>query len=316
MARKKHQKSKFRIYAEYIPFRLLYGFIHMLPIQVGTWLATHLFTLLYFADVRHRKRSVEHLMHAGITADPKEANRLGRRSYHEFAKLLVEVVKMDQLYSLDRVDFSGDPEAVEYLKAGNPTIVVTGHFGNWEVAGTAFSDLSGTPMLSLMRPFANPLIGELILNHRKSDIHELLDKNKGLRPLLRALGKKHVTVLIDQHASAGEGVVCEFFGHPARVHMTPALLHLKSGIPIVPEMTFRAGDDFRFDLRLGKLIRYTPTEDKDGDVQKVTQLAISALEEMIREAPEQWLWAPRHWLNLNRRNAEEYKDWKPAPRGN
>ena len=32
---------------------------------------------------------------------------------------------------------------------------------------------------------------------------------------------------------------------------------------------------------------------------------------MIREEPLQWLWAPRHWLDINRRQAPLYKNWKP-----
>ena len=122
-----------------------------------------------------------------------------------------------------------------------------------------------------------------------------------------------ITMLIDQHAAGSEGVECEFFGHPARVHMTPALLHLKTGLPILPEVTRRVpGEDFRFELVVGDLIRYTPTGDKNRDVQAITQLCISALEKLIREAPEQWLWAPRHWLDINRREAEKYRDWKPS----
>ena len=79
----------------------------------------------------------------------------------------------------------------------------------------------------------------------------------------------------------------------------------------MPELTFRTGDNFNFDLRVGKLIRYTPTGDKEKDVQAVTQMCISALEKLIREDPIQWLWAPRHWLDINRRQAPLYKDWKP-----
>ena len=63
--------------------------------------------------------------------------------------------------------------------------------------------------------------------------------------------------------------------------------------------------------RVGKLIRYTPTGDKEKDVQIITQQCISALEKMIREEPLQWLWAPRHWLDINRRQAPLYKNWKP-----
>ena len=40
-------------------------------------------------------------------------------------------------------------------------------------------------------------------------------------------------------------------------------------------------------------------------------MCATALEKLIMEQPEQWLWAPRHWLDINRRQAAQYKDWTP-----
>ncbi len=317
MAKKKHEKSKFRIYLEFIPFWVLYQFIHLLPLKTGYKLSGLLFRLLLAVDRRHRVRTIQHLLHAGVAKDEAEARRIATRSLLEFSKLFVEIVKMDQLYSPERIRAVGSPSAVDQTfptdREGGQVIIVTAHYGNWEVAGTAFSELARRPMSSFMRPFGNPLVGKMILNHRAGSMHELIDKREGIRPILRAAARgRNITMLIDQHAAGNEGIECEFFGHPARVHMTPALLHLKTGLPILPELTRRVpGDDFRFELVVGDLIRYTPTGDKQRDVQAISQLCISALEKMIREEPEQWLWAPRHWLDLNRRGAENYKDWKP-----
>ncbi len=319
MAKKKKEKSTFRIYAEYLPFCLLYGVIHILPLKTGYALSTFLFRLLYLIDRRHRVRTVQHLMHAGMFTDKAEASRFARKTYLEFAKLLVEVVKMKQLYSKDKIFVTGSQETIDYVtpapgkESGEQVIIITAHYGNWEVAGTAFSEQANRPMTSFMRSFGNPLIGRMILAHRAGKLHELVDKTEGIRPILRAAGAgRNITMLIDQHAASGEGVDCEFFGHPARIHMTPALLHLKTGIPIMPELTRRRpGSNFEFDLVLGDLIRYKPTGNKQHDVQAVSQLCATALEKLIREEPVQWLWAPRHWLDINRREADKYKNWQP-----
>lgn len=317
----RHQKSRFRINLEFYGFRLLYQLLHRLPLRTAYRTSCALLQLMMCFDRRHHTRTISHLIHAGICADRKEALRFARRSYTEFGKLIVEIVKMDQLYSSDKIHVEGPEATLNYmLPERNPegprnVIIVTAHLGNWEVAGTAFSEKNGVHMTSLMRAFSNPRIGEMILAHRASATHTLADKSRGVRPLLRALlNNETATVLIDQHAANREGVVCEFFGHPARVHMTPALLHLKTGVPILPELTVRRpGDNFEFTVVVDDLIRYTPTGDKDHDVKELTQLCISRLEAMIRRYPEQWLWAPRHWLDIDRRNADQYKNWKPKP---
>ncbi len=308
--KKKKQKSTFRIYLEYIPFFCVYHLLNLIPLKIAYRITTFMFIFVFWLDGRHRKRAISHLLHAKVAKNPAEARKMALRSYQEFAKLLVEIVHMGRLYSPERIRVVGTPAGVAFLTPPHEpgtgqAIVVTAHYGNWEVAGTAFSDYSQIRMLSLMRPFANPKIGELILRNRRSNVHELLDKNVGLRPAIKALREgRHVTILIDQHASSAEGVETVFFGQPCRTHKTPALLHLKTGVPILPELTRRCGD-FEFELVLGDPIRYTPTEDKEHDVQVITQMCTTALEKMIAEQPEQWLWAARRWLNINRKTRNE-----------
>ena len=103
MAKEKKEKSKFRIYAEYYPFCVLYGILHLLPLKVGYAICTFLFRLLFIADRRHRVRTIQHLVHAGLFANEAEARRFAKVTYLEFAKLLVEIVKMNQLYSRDKI---------------------------------------------------------------------------------------------------------------------------------------------------------------------------------------------------------------------
>lgn len=142
------------------------------------------------------------------------------------------------------------------------------------------------------------------MKHRRGPNHELAEKEGGIRDALRALRKgKHIAILADQHASRREaGVEATFFGHPARTHTSPALLHLKTGVPIAPEITRRVGP-FQFEFVFGKLIEFQPTGDKERDIRTLTQLYTSELERLIADQPEQWLWAHRRWLDIDRVSA-------------
>ena len=307
MAKKKKEKSTFRIYAEYLPFCLLYGVIHILPLKTGYALSTFLFRLLYLIDRRHRVRTVQHLMHAGMFTDKAEASRFARRTYLEFAKLLVEVVKMKQLYSKDKIFVTGSQETIDYVtpapgkESGEQVIIITAHYGNWEINGTAIPERSGLPMCSVVRSFDNPAIGELINANRRGPLHTIVEKRGSLRPLMRTLKKGGIAnLLIDQHASREEGVETVFFGHPCRTHISPALLHLKTGIPILPEITRRVSDDFEFEILLGDLIEYQPTGNRARDIQIISQLCTTELEKLIARDPLQWMWAARRWLDINR----------------
>lgn len=312
------EKSKFRIYLEYLPFYLLYKLLHIMPLKLAMRLGMFGTKLLYYLDRTHASRAVRNILHSGFTSDHSEAIRIAKAMFREFGKLLVEIVKADQYLNDESASVSGPEATLQHILPENNTgsrqvILITAHLGNWEMAGVAYARKTATPMTSLMRDFSNPLIGKLILNHRQGKEHFLVDKKRGIRPILKALNQGHtVTVLIDQYAACGEGVECSFFGHPAKVHMTPALLHLKTGVPIMPEITYRVNDNFKFCLEVGDLIYYEPTGDKEKDIRIITQKCITALEELIRRHPEQWLWASRHWCDLDRRSAKNYLNWKPS----
>ena len=304
----KKQKSKFTIWAEYIPFLIFYKFMRLIPLKAAYALSSFFIGCGYYLDARHRNRTINHMLHAGIVKDRKEAVKLAKKCWHEFSMLLAEIFKMDQCYEKAKITVSGPPESVrEFYKETakfKTHILGVAHYGNWEAAGHAYCELSGRTMASMMRPFDNPKIGELILSHRASPLHQLIPKNLGIRQGLKALNEGRVfTVLVDQHAAHNEGVETIFFGHPCMTHKTPALMHLKTGHPLIPEVTRRLpGKDFRFEIVLGNMIKYEPTDDKERDVQVITQMCTTELERLIREQPEQWMWAARRWLDADGRH--------------
>ncbi len=298
-------KTKLRIWAEFIPFLILCKVIRVIPLGVAYFISRQLFRGLYLIDCRHRVRTIEHLMHAGIAENRKQATALAKEAYLNFSMLLVEIFKMNQLIEIEKIAVKGSPAAIREAcntEGGNTNvIVITAHYGNWELAGSIWAEKFKIPMVSVMRPFANPLIGKNILGSRESDIHQSVPKEGGIRGLMRALKEgKTIAILADQHANRKEGVETVFFGQPCRTHSSPALLHLKTGVPIIPMLTRRVDRHLNFEFVIGDLIRYTPTGDKEKDVQAVTQMFTTALEKLIREKPMQWMWAHRRWLNLNR----------------
>lgn len=306
--KRRKEKTKLRIWAEYIPFRIFLELVRLIPTKVAYALSSFVFRLMFlFFDRKHSKRSIEHLLHAGVAKNQDEAVAIAKRTYHNFSMLLVEIFKMDQIIDLDSVTVTGSESAIKEacIHGGDNinVIIVTAHYGNWELAGPAWAQKFGIPMVSIMRKFGNPLIGKCILKSRQSDIHQCVYKEGGIRGMFKALRRgKTIAILADQHASTSEGgIETIFFGHPCRTHASPAILHLKTGVPIVPMITRRKPGGKGFEFVIADLIRYTPTDDKLADIHAVTQMHTTAIEKLISEAPEQWLWAHRRWLDINRK---------------
>ncbi len=278
------------------------------PLRAAYRIADICGRLIFRFNRKQKERVIQHLMHAGVAKDRGGAIGIGRRNFIHFAKLLVEIVVSPRYLKKENlsgfVTINGPEESKRlFFNPGKSRncILICAHFGNWEMAGQAYTMLSGVPLLSVMRPFDNPRIGEYILGSRVGGMHTVCDKRGALKPLLLQMKNSHsVAFLVDQHANAKEGVLTSFFGHPARTHKAPALLHLKTGVPILLMMPRRVSDDFKFEFIISEPISFSPGGNQEEDLLKIMQRINDETEKVIRSYPEQWLWAHRRWLDINR----------------
>ncbi|MEM4248598.1 MAG: lysophospholipid acyltransferase family protein [Candidatus Nanoarchaeia archaeon] len=312
MSSKKKTKSEFTINLEYFLFSLIAKIYRVLSLKKAYLLAKIIGRIAYWIDFIHRRRIIRNLLHAGIAKNKTEAIELAKKNFTHFAMLFVEIIKFRQIVSPENfhkhITVSGNEQAIlagigDKTKGIPPqqVIIITGHFGNWEIAGSAFTFLSGKEMLSVMRPFDNPKIGAEIEDMRIGHKHTVVHKKGAIRALVEAVKNKHnICFVSDQHASTSEGVETIFFGHPARSHTAPSGLHLKTGLPIIVGGLVRKNENFEFEFVADSIIQVKPSKDRDADIRSITQAYTSSLQNIISKYPEQWLWAHRRWLDLER----------------
>jgi Kdo2-lipid IVA lauroyltransferase/acyltransferase len=302
MARK---KNTFLIYFEFLAILPVVISCRILPVRLGYYIADFISLLFFIFDRKHRNRVIKHLIFAGVCKNKKEAKKMGRENFRQFGYLAIEILKTKQLITPEtisnHVSFAGSQTSIDmFFESETPTnaIVLTAHYGNWEIAAFIYTLMSGHHLLSVMRIFDNPLIGKHIAHQRLGFDHSLCPKKGAMKPLMKTLRNgDSVSIVVDQHAGRNEGVETKFFGKDARTHASPAMLHLKTGVPILVGITKRIGI-FKFKVFVADPIIMKPTGDKEGDILKLTQEYTTALEKLIREnGPEQWLWAHRRWLD-------------------
>ena len=105
-------------------------------------------------------------------------------------------------------------------------------------------------------------------------------KNKGI-----------IGMMVDQSLSTG-GVFVDFFGRPASSTTLPALLHIRTGAPVMFAYLLRNGERFRL---VFEPVTFPPVEDPAARIQIYTQVMSSQFEQVIRRYPENWLWLHNRW---------------------
>ena len=184
-----------------------------------------------------------------------------------------------------------DDDLLAWLRMHPGSIIVTGHLGNWEVAGQTFV-AHGYPLTSVAKQIGTPATTQRLNHYRRALGQKIVMADGAVRGLVRALGAgEFVALLVDQHVDPAEGGVwVDFFGLPAAVSSAPARLAMKYQVPVgVCFAQSLPGGRYRCRL-LG-----TCTPAPGDDPAQVTQQIIDLLAGAIRRYPSQWLLCYKRW---------------------
>ena len=175
------------------------------------------------------------------------------------------------------------------LKRGKGVLFATGHLGNWELSAFSHAILSA-PMNVVVRPLDNPRIDDFVERRRGLSGNHLISKREFARPILQALRRNEaVGILVDQNVLPENGAFVDFFGKPACSGTTFARIAAHSGAVVIPGFALWS------DKEQLHILRFYPEVAITGDLERDTAAIQKAVEQAIREYPDQWLWIHRRW---------------------
>ena len=210
-------------------------------------------------------------------------------------RTMVELLKSpyltpEQLRALVRLH--GLEHLHEALAQGHGVLLLTAHFGNWELMG-AMAAREGLPLAVIARDSQEASTASLINRSRESHGIEVLER-EDTRAMLRALRNNRILgILPDQHA-AGGSVIVDFLGRPAATAVGVATLAARTGARVVPGFCLRRPDG-SFDVIVQPPLELAQTGDREADLRANTALMNQVIGEQILAHPEQWLWLHRRW---------------------
>ncbi|MEZ6113693.1 MAG: lysophospholipid acyltransferase family protein, partial [Pirellulaceae bacterium] len=183
---------------------------------------------------------------------------------------------------------------VSAMLDSRPCVIVTGHYGNFEIAGY-LTGMFGFRPYTIARPLDNPFLHDFITRFREAKGQYMLPKN-GSAPMVEKVlaAGGLLTLLADQYAGP-KGCWVDFLGRPASCHKALALFTLTSGAPMAVIYNRRLDRPMQFELgHTGIADPLIPAEHLGG-VRQMTEWYNRRLEDAIQLAPEQYWWVHRRW---------------------
>ncbi|MGA2033095.1 MAG: lysophospholipid acyltransferase family protein [Thermoguttaceae bacterium] len=288
----------------YVFIRILICIAQAIRLETGRALARSLAWLLN--DVIRLRGGVidENLVHAFPDLSAKQRSNLARRMWEHLFLLVVEVAhtprKIHDTNWRQFVRLRDVAPLVKLLMGPRPVIIVTGHFGNFELGGYALGIL-GFPTYTVARTLDNLYLDRFVNRFRGGTGQHIIPKNGGYEQILEVLhGGGTMAFLADQYAGE-KGCWVEFFGRPASAHKAIALLALEHDAPVAVCAARRLDRPMRFEMTNFGIIDPRQAGSQVGSVRDLTQWYTSKLEEAIRSVPDQYWWLHRRWKDTRKK---------------
>jgi KDO2-lipid IV(A) lauroyltransferase len=242
----------------------------------------------------HLRRATDNMRQVlGPHAEPREAARLTRAAFANYARYMVDLVRLPHLKPRELID-NIRVEGWEHVEAaytlGKGVVFATGHIGNWDMAGAAFA-ARGRPVSALVETLKPARWNERVQRTRTAAGVKAIPIENGLRDMLVALRKQEGLAVLVDRPLAEDGVPVTFFGRPTRVPGGAATLALRTGSPVVPAALVRDPRGSGYLAHIGPPI----VGQQGDDASMVMQRIMSWLEGIIRRYPDQWFMFRQMW---------------------
>lgn len=292
---------------EYAGFRLLRAALPLVPEFVAVRLGTLLGRIAGSVFRIRRNEVDEHLALVFPEKDRRWRDRVARESYGHFGREAVTLFRMTGWSPSkieERVRIGGLEEIEGETERGRGVVLLTGHLGNWEVAGAALA-ARGLPLDVVGKGMSNRRFEADLFAARERLGMRVIEMSDAPKGVLRSLGRGRVTAIVGDQNAHRHGIFLPFFGRMAATPRGPALFALRTGAPVFVGFAFReAGPDQRYLLRLERLDHET-TGDVERDIRRLMLAYHERLEAAIRAAPEQYLWQHKRWKTRPPEEPEE-----------
>jgi KDO2-lipid IV(A) lauroyltransferase len=293
--------------------RLVLRALEAVPLPLLAAVCEAAMLLVWAIDRRHRRIARINLRIAFPDMGDREARVIIRRCYSQMGTSAAEFVhlpRMDGPYIREHVRFEGEEHVRKPMEERKqPTLVMTGHFGNWELQSHAWARIFG-PMAFIVRPLRNALFDRIVTERRELAGNIAIRKEDSAKEVTR-LARRGVMIgiLIDQNVDRKKGVLVDLFTRKAYTTFGIARLALAMRASIHPGFIYRDPErKFHHVLRFGPAVDIDYGAPREEEVVRVTRRCNEALERAIREDPGQWMWFQKRWKTRPEGEPEIYEE--------
>lgn len=260
-------------------------------------LGRYIGTVLRWVSSSRYAITLENLAQAFPTMPQQERRDIAVGAYANLGITLVELLSFPSLSDSDvrsMIRYRNLHLIEEAYTEGKGLILLSAHYGNWELLAYALPLYTSVPVSVIVQPQRNTSADVLLNSYRSRTGNRLIPRHKAAREIIQLLSVGNaVALLADQSATADKDIFVQFFGRLAATYEAPAALSLKFDTPIVMGFAERC-EDGSYSVELQRIPHEDLVYNREG-IEKLTQRHVAALESAVQKRPDLWVWQHRRW---------------------
>lgn len=276
--------------------RILTFVVQALPLEVDLWIARRLSFFVYLFNDRSRLAYANLKSAFGTKFSSRERKQIIRKHVSNLIQTAAEVLwfpKMDQKYLERYIDLDHPERYLNAFRSRRGTVVITPHFGNWELT-QVISSLLGEPLHVLAREQKHDRLNDFLTEIRSFHGAVLIQTSGALRRLFRVLREGKTVGMLGDLSGGRGGIVVRFFGRKTTAPPGVFEIAKRTGAVVIPSFSVRVNGPYHKIFVLDAF-PMAETGDPGRDVQETVQNYYWILESWIEQYPDQWFWLYKRW---------------------
>jgi KDO2-lipid IV(A) lauroyltransferase len=282
---------------EYMGLKILIFIVFLLGRKIALSFGKILaFVVFYFIPFRKELVSTN-ISLSFPEKSKKEVNKIAKSTYETFAKVFIDMFFISKMPDEDiqKMLIYDDNIIKKALSKGKGLVLLSAHFGNWELSALAFA--KKYPVALIVAKQSNDFVDTMIESFRSKEGFNVLnfrrDDKMSFRQIIKVLRKNQILAILGDQDAGHKGIFLPFMGRLASTPRGPAFFALRGGSPIITAFGI-CQKDGSMKMKLEEL-QIPNSGDEEKDMEIINSIYNKRLEEVIRDNPDQWFWFHRRW---------------------
>ena len=271
----------------YYTLRVLSRILKIFSIKKLNIISENLASIFFNYFPKRKKTALKNLKIAFPDETDEWINTTLKKCYNFFIFNFLQFLAFPFDPNSIEIEVVGEKHLKNAINQKKGTVLVSAHFGSWEIFGDWFGKNS-YPLVGIAQKQKNKGANLFFEEKRQLSGIKQVYRKSSMDSLYDVLNANEILGLVSDQDAKRKGVFVDFFDKPASTHKGAALFHLNTDASLIYGICVQEN--------MGKYrVEFIPINPTKKSVEDITQLYTTIIEQSIKKYPEQYFWFHNRW---------------------